>query len=222
MVAVVVVLLLGIWVTGGLISDDFTLSMALTAVWMGAAGLACLAIGLRRRDLRVPVLGAYLVTALVVGVYLTQSTFLDDEVDEDVVTAAPAARQPEAEQDEARSARRERAPSGNVQLARGEFESLAHPGEGVATAIRLAKGGQVLTLTNFEVDNGPDLRVYLVAGEVDQGSVGDFKDLGALKGNKGNQQYEIPDGVDLAKYSNVVIWCRAFSVAFASAPLQRS
>ena len=78
----------------------------------------------------------------------------------------------------------------------------------------------MLTLTNFEVDNGPDLRVYLVAGPArDESEVDDFEDLGALKGNKGNQQYELPPQLDLARYSTVVIWCRAFSVNFARAPL---
>jgi hypothetical protein len=49
--------------------------------------------------------------------------------------------------------------------------------------------------------------------------VDDFVDLGGLKGNKGNQQYEISADVDLRRYSTAVIWCRAFSVLFALAPL---
>ena len=109
----------------------------------------------------------------------------------------------------------------NVLLARGRFESVAHSARGVATTVRRAAGGDVLTLTSFEVDNGPDLRVYLVAGPArDEGEVDDFKDLGALKGNKGNQQYDVPPGVDLERYTTVVIWCRAFSVNFARAPLR--
>ena len=76
----------------------------------------------------------------------------------------------------------------------------------------------MLTLTRFEVDNGPDLRVYLVPGRVrGEDDVEDFVDLGALKGNKGDQQYTLPAGVDPARYGSVVIWCRAFSVAFAAA-----
>jgi Electron transfer DM13 len=79
----------------------------------------------------------------------------------------------------------------------------------------------VLTLTSFEVDNGPDLRVYLVAGAArDESEVDDSKDLGALNGNKGDQQYDIPCGLDLDRYSTVVIWCRASSVNFARAPLR--
>jgi hypothetical protein len=87
--------------------------------------------------------------------------------------------------------------------------------------VRRAGGGNVLTLTSFEVDNGPDLRVYLVVGRAgDESEVTEFKDLGALKGNKGDQQYDLPRGLDLDRYSTVVIWCRAFSVNFARAALR--
>jgi hypothetical protein len=68
------------------------------------------------------------------------------------------------------------------------------------------------------VNNGPDLRVYLVPG--DGKDTGTHVDLGGLKGNKGNQQYGVPGSADLGKYKTVVIWCRAFSVAFARAHLQ--
>jgi hypothetical protein len=210
---VVVVLLVGIWVAGGVITNDFALAMALTVVWMGLAGLACLGVGWRWRALRVPVIGAYLVTAAVVGIYLGRSMFLDNEVNEDVIMAAPAA---PARGDERRPDRPR-----NVLLSRGEFQSVAHSASGTATTIRRASGGNVLTLTSFEVDNGPDLRVYLVAGPArDESEVEDFEDLGGLKGNKGDQQYDIPRGLDLDRYSTVVIWCRAFSVNFARAPLR--
>jgi len=210
--AVVVVVLAGIFATGGLITNDFTVAMLLTAAWMGATFLICAAIGFRRRDLAVPVVGAYLVTAAVAGVYLGRSMFFDTEVSEQVAIAAPAAAAtPEA----ARPAR----PSNDL-LGRGRFTSVAHPAQGTASTIRLARGGTVLTLTGFEVDNGPDLRVYLVAGPArNEAEVEDFKDLGALKGSKGDQQYEIPSGVDLGRYTTVVVWCRAFSVNFARAPL---
>jgi Electron transfer DM13 len=209
-VAVVVVLLVGIWVSGGLITNDFTLAMALTAVWMGLAAALCLLVAWRRPGLRVPVLGAYVLTALVVGVYLGRSTFLDDEVNERVVRVSPPAPAGSEASDRPR----------NVLLGRGGFEPVAHSVTGTATTIRPAAGGRVLTLTNFEVDNGPDLRVYLVAGPArDESEVDDFEDLGALKGNKGNQQYDIPRGLDLGRYTTVVIWCRAFSVNFARAPL---
>jgi hypothetical protein len=210
-VAVVVITIAGIWVSGGLITNEFAVAMALTAVWMGMAAAACLLVAWRRPGLRVPVLGAYLLTAIVVGAYLGRSTILDDEVNERVVRVSP----PLAAGEAAASDRPR-----NLLLARGGFEPVAHAVTGTATAIRRAGGGNVLTLTGFEVDNGPDLRVYLVAGPArDESEVEDFEDLGALKGNKGDQQYDIPRGLDLGRYPTVVIWCRAFSVNFARAPL---
>jgi Electron transfer DM13 len=198
----------GIWVTGAVLTNDFTLAMRLTAAWMALAGLIAVVIAFRSRAFRWPVLGAYAATIVVIGGYLSLSTFRDDVVNEQVAVAAP------------------RAPSSsgprNALLSAGRFESVRHEAQGRAQAIRLAQGGRVLTLTSFEVDNGPDLRVYLVAGPATtEGEVDDFEDLGGLKGNVGNQQYEIPAGVNVDRYSTVVIWCRAFSVLFARAPLER-
>jgi hypothetical protein len=216
---VAIVVLLGIWVTGGVITNDFAFALWLTAGWMGLAGLACFAIAARSPALRWPVLGTYVAVAVAAGAYLGSSTFIDDVVDERVATAAPvpAAGEPDraaGEPDRAAALPR------NVRLRAGQFEAVRHPAAGTATAIRLAKGGRVLTLTDFDVDNGPDLRVYLVAGPArSEGEVDDYVDLGALKGNRGDQQYEIPDGVDVGRYATAVIWCRAFSVLFARAPL---
>jgi hypothetical protein len=209
--AVVVLVLAGLWASGGLITNDFGLAMALTGVWMGVAALGCLLVAWRRPGLRVPVLGAYLLTAVVVGGYLGRSTLIDDEVNERVVRVTPPAPDRGSAGDRPR----------NVLLGRGRFEPVAHAATGTATTIRRARGGRVLTLTGFEVDNGPDLRVYLVAGPArDESEVDDFEDLGALKGNKGDQQYELAADIDLDRYRTVVIWCRAFSVNFARAPLR--
>jgi len=149
----------------------------------------------------------------VAGVYLSSSVFLDNEVNERVAIAAAAPPPPVERGDPSQPAPR------NVRLRAGRFESVRHPATGNATLIELARGGRVLTLTDFEVDNGPDLRVYLAAGPArSEGEVEDYVDLGGLKGNRGNQQYEIPAGTDLRRYSTAVVWCRAFSVLFARAP----
>jgi hypothetical protein len=211
--AVAIVTVLGLWITGGVITDDSSLSMTLTAAWMTLAGLACLVIAFRSRTFRWPVLGAYVATALALGAYLAPSQLFDDVVNEQVATAAPApATAAAASSPESSGAARPR----NVLIARGSFEPVAHGATGRASAIRLARGGRVLTLTGFEVSNGPDLRVRLLAGD----DTGDHVDLGALKGNKGDQQYEIPAGTDLRRYDTVAIWCRAFSVLFARAELR--
>jgi hypothetical protein len=214
--ATVAIVLVGLWAAGGLLTNDFELAMLLTAGWMGLAGLVVLGIAIRSRAFRWPVLGAYVVTAVVVGVYLGRSVFMDDVVNEQVATAAPAPSAPAAE-NSGQSAPQHQ----NVLLRAGRFESVRHSASGKAQAIELAAGGKVLTLTDFEVDNGPDLRVYLVAGPATtEGEVEDFVDLGGLRGNVGNQQYELPRNLDIGRHSTVVIWCRAFSVLFARAPLR--
>lgn len=209
----VVVVLVGIWVAGGVITNDFELAMRLTVLWMAAAGITAVAIGYASRPFRWPVIGAYVVTALAVGGYLGRSVLLDRTVNEQVATAAPSPA-PSASEDRPAEPR-------NVLVRAGSFQSVRHAASGKAMVIELAEGGRVLTLTNFEVENGPDLRVYFVAGSATtEGEVSDFVDLGGLKGNRGNQQYEVPADVDVSRYSTAVIWCRAFSVLFARAPLQ--
>ncbi len=106
------------------------------------------------------------------------------------------------------------APSGPVAILNAAFEGADdfHEGRGTATVYELEDGSLVLRLTEFEVTNGPDLRVTLFDGS-------DYLDLGALKGNIGDQNYDIPDGTDLGAYHSVVIWCRAFDVVFATASL---
>ena len=197
----VVAVVAGVWFTGGVITNDFAVAMWLATGWMALAGLAALAIAVRSRTFGIPVLGAYLLTAGVLGAYLGSSIFFDDVVDERVASVTPA--------------------SGNELVAAGRFEPVRHSARGIARAVELRSGARVLTLTGFEVDNGPDLRVYLVAGPArTESEVDDRLDLGGLKGNKGNQQYALPSDADLRRFSTVVIWCRAFSVLFARAPLR--
>ena len=108
-------------------------------------------------------------------------------------------------------------------LAQGEFIGLAHSGTGTALIIELADGSRILRFENLDVDNGPDLRVILSPTELtdDDGAYddGDFLDLGVLKGNQGNQNYEIPAGVDIDDFATVAIWCRRFNVTFNAAPI---
>ena len=91
-----------------------------------------------------------------------------------------------------------------------------HNAEGLAKVIRLDDASMILRFENFRATNGPDLYVYLATDN----SASDFVDLGRLKGNIGNQNYEIPEGTDLSKHDTVLIWCKAFSVLFGSAKLE--
>src|SRR5690349_12269403 len=112
------------------------------------------------------------------------------------------------------------------QLASGQFHSGAHETKGVATVFQLADGKKALRLTNFATSNGPDVHVYLVSATdaKDNAAVttAGFVDLGSLKGNIGDQNYELPANADLAKYRAVTIWCKRFSVNFGTAPLNSS
>jgi hypothetical protein len=196
------IVVLGVWIFGGKVTNDFALAMVLTAAWFGAAGLASLLAGLRWRALLLPVFGTFLAVSIAIGVYLADATLRDRVVNEEVVVAGPPS---------------EATPGGPAATASGAFESRAHDTSGTATIVQLPDGGFVLTLTEFETDAGPDLRVYLVRGNGDD--VSGAVDLGGLKGNRGNQQYEIPPEVDPADFGSVVIWCRAFSVNFGTAVL---
>jgi len=109
------------------------------------------------------------------------------------------------------------------QLASGEFHNGAHDTKGTATVFQLADGKKTLRLTNFATSNGPDVHVYLVAApdakDDDTVTKAGFVDLGSLKGNIGDQNYELPANADLAKYRAVTIWCKRFSVNFGTAAL---
>jgi electron transfer DM13 len=108
-------------------------------------------------------------------------------------------------------------------LASGSFHGVAHKSAGAAAIHQLADGRRVLRFTNFETSNGPDVHVYLVAANdaADSATVtrAGFVELGPLKGNIGDQNYELPASVDLDRYRAVTIWCKRFSVNFATAPL---
>ncbi len=88
-----------------------------------------------------------------------------------------------------------------------------HHAEGQAKIIPLSDNSNILRLEDLRVTNGPDLYVYL---STDKGA-SDFVNLGKLKANNGNQNYNIPSDTDLSNYNTVLIWCKAFSVLFGSA-----
>ena len=108
-------------------------------------------------------------------------------------------------------------------LATGQFRSAAHETKGTATVFQLADGKKTLRLTDFATSNGPDVHVYLVASDDakdnDIVTKAGFIDVGSLKGNIGDQNYDLPANTDLAKYRAVTIWCKRFSVNFGTAPL---
>ena len=110
-----------------------------------------------------------------------------------------------------------------VRVAEGNFRGIAHETKGMASIYKLPDGKQVLRFSGFETSNGPDVRIYLVAApdakDNDTVTKAGFIDLGSIKGNIGDQNYDLPAGVDLSKYRAVTVWCKRFGVNFATAPL---
>lgn len=125
---------------------------------------------------------------------------------EDVTTTEPTAAEPTA-------------------LVTGEIMGADsfHQGSGTATIYQLDDGSRVLRLESLDVTNGPDLHVYLTPVADPQSSeevnADGYIDLGALKGNRGDQNYEIPSDYELPDELSVVIYCVPFHVIFSTATL---
>ena len=145
-----------------------------------------------------------------------------EEVEEmRVEMEATAAAMPDTEMDEAMPAGD--ATGDPVAVRQGEFVDADsfHQGEGTATIYELPDGSFVLRLENFMVTNGPDLHMILATGAAPtgRGDLGEYVDLGSLKGNIGDQNYEIPADVDLNQYQSIVVYCMPFHVVFSVASL---
>lgn len=170
---------------------------------------------MRRRQLIVG-LGVAIAVALGVGVvvFQPQKLFIDDVVDEarpDEVTTTSVAGITDLGSP----------PPTTAPPLVGTFVSLDHPTAGTAEVLTGSDGARVLRLEDFTTDNGPDLFVYLSTAPADGSTPFDteFVNLGDLKGNVGNLNYDIPAEVDLGRFATVVIWCRQFTSAFGAAGL---
>jgi len=101
-----------------------------------------------------------------------------------------------------------------VTTRQGDFSGSAdYDVSGTASVLSNGTSQRFVRFENFDSDNGPDLKVYLRAEN------GDFVNLGDLKGNIGDQNYEIPADVDLGEFGTVEIWCERFGAGFGSAQL---
>lgn len=173
---------------------------------------------------------------LAFGFFGIQTAFVDDEVNEagpafgsdDAETEAEADAETEeiigseefqeamdeAEAEDPVTADEDMMPGEIVTVASGAFSGLSNYNvTGDALVLNDGTEQRFLRFENFESNNGPDLKVYLRADN------GDHVSLGELKGNIGDQNYEIPANVDLDVFSKVEIWCERFSVGFGEAEL---
>ncbi|WP_433125054.1 DM13 domain-containing protein [Micromonospora sp. CA-240977] len=180
-----------------------------------------------KRILRSPVTWAGVACAVVVAalaLYWFQpwKLFTDTYVDEAVppvgttsAAPAPASATPSA------------TPAEDEILTAGTFVTHEHTTTGSAEIHRLADGRHRLVLRNLKTSDGPDLRVWLTDRPVTRGTAGwrvfddgEWVELARLKGNRGNQVYELPPSVDPGDFRSVSIWCKRFSVSFGAAELK--
>ena len=108
-------------------------------------------------------------------------------------------------------------------LYTARLEGKAHPTSGRATVYQSPGGERYLRLTDFTTSNGPDVHVVLARAndpaldqEIVKGHL-EYVELGKLKGNQGDQNYDLPASVDLQKYNAVVIYCERFNAVFGVA-----
>jgi hypothetical protein len=112
-------------------------------------------------------------------------------------------------------------------LETGTFHGKVHSTSGRATIYQEEDGNLILRLTNFKTSNGPDVHVILIAAKDAEDDANFLKsgtariELGKLKGNEGDQNYEVPSGTDLSKFQTVSIYCERFNANFGTAPLEK-
>ncbi|QGN46937.1 DM13 domain-containing protein [Micromonospora sp. WMMD558] len=148
----------------------------------------------------------------------------DTEVDDDLAVVATAA--PPSAAGTGPSGPTITAPAGPVIVRSGEFVTHEHDTTGTARIVRTADGRLRLELVGLDTSNGPDLRVWLTDQPVREGTAGwrvfddgRWVELGRLKGNRGDQAYDIPADLALDDLTSVSIWCKRFAVSFGAAPL---
>ena len=169
-------------------------------------------------------------TAVVVAglVFQPWLLFIDVRVDDEIpaaVATSPATGAPSLEPADDVSPAPE-PPAAPVNILTGTFVSHEHPTTGTARVIEHPDGTRQLAIESLETTNGPDVHVWLSAGPVIEGFDGwftaagyEYVDLGPIKGNLGDQLYDIPADADLAAFRTVDLWCVQFAVSFGAAAL---
>ena len=222
---VVVTLVAGLWFWSGVVAPGYWSAIGFGVAWFVACSMIFGRIGKSRPPLRPWLRGTFLACSAIAVVGFWWTSIRETEVNEQIVTGVAASEVPAAElgasdplapqPEPAAAAEPERAR--NVVERSGPVRPESHSAAGTARVVKLAAGGRKLTLSDgFEIDPGPQVRVYLATDAT--GTT--YTNLGSLKGSKGNQQYRIPAGVSLSRYDTVVFWCVPFSVSLASAELR--
>ena len=156
----------------------------------------------------VPVLAAFLLTVAPAFRQVTVDEAFPAAVDASQPTASASTATPGPAQ-----------PGTATVLGRADFRGIDHRAAGDVLLLRRADGSLVVRLERLDVEPGPDYQVYVVPG-ADQHKPGGGVHLDRLRGNKGNQNYEVPAGFRPTTPVTVLIWCRAFAVPVANATVR--
>jgi len=155
-----------------------------------------------------------LLIILGVGYYLISPLFITVKIDE----ASPEVEQPKGEpvgsvveeKKESTEVQKETNEKPQTKVASAQvIGTTGHPASGTVRIIE-ADGKQYIRYENFKTINGPDIYVYL-SKDLD---AKEFVSLGRVKGTEGNINYEIPADINVADYTYVMTWCKAFGVLF--------
>jgi hypothetical protein len=173
----------------------------------------------RRRIVVVAIVAALAVVARLLELFWFQfhKAFIDERVDEALPAAVVDAGTGDGTAAPAAGGGGVATPDDDIEVvARGEFRPLGrYSASGTVLLVEFADGRRVVRFEGLDVSNGPDLRVVL---STEPGGYADGAlELGRLKGNQGNQNYDVPSGADLTPFRSVVIWCDRFSTAFGVA-----
>ena len=176
--------------------------------------------------------------ALIAGAFIFQpwKLFIDTEVQESIPTAvqapesaAEATLESTDEPAEAEPAPTQEIDTEPIVLAQGTLISHEYETSGEVKILQLADGSRILRLENLATSDGPRVEIWLTDAPVIEGldgwfvfDDGNYESLGAMKGNKGNQNYKIPADLDLSDFSSMSLWCVTFSVSFGAAELTPS
>jgi hypothetical protein len=171
-----------------------------------------------------------MITALIAGSYIFQpwKLFVDTVVQERIPTSQQSPESATVDSD-TDAAQEEPENSEPILLAQGSLISHEHVTSGTVKILQLPDGTRVLRLEDLDTSDGPKVEVWLTDAPVLAGQDGwrvfddgNYQSLGALKGNQGSQNYEIPADLDLSDFSSVSLWCVTFSVSFGAAELLTS
>ncbi len=209
-----------------------SVAILIGAVWL-AHRLGWIAAARRHPGRTAIAAGLALAVVLPVGWYLGSPIFIRTSLVEALPSAPPSAGPPIASPAPGATGSPSAAPStaapsptpapfepATVAMGAWRGTDDFHFANGTATIVELAPGRFHLRLDEFSVRNGPDLYVYLSPSPDDWTE--DALELGTLKATDGAFGYDLPEGVDPAAFRSAIVWCKAFSHLFATAPFEEA